>query len=179
MAPHSGQEGNWKRDRMMDYEGIEGKANELTKVYSEPPIPVYRIARNLGVQVWVTDFGDIAEEHSGFCDFREREIYLNRRGDTKMRLLAAAHELGHLLFHVEHFREKGERFAFSPIYPGVAGDSEPENEANLFARCLLLPRAILELHLNKGTEPSILAAAFDVTVDTLQRREIEITSLRE
>ena len=53
-------------NRMVDCKDIEGKANEFTKVYSEPPISVYRIAWNLGVQVWVTDFDEIAEEHSGF-----------------------------------------------------------------------------------------------------------------
>ena len=174
----SGREGGTIRGiRMMNRKHIEEKANELTKVYSEPPIPVYKIARSQNVQVWVADFGVLAEKYSGFCDFRKGEIYLNREDDTKRRIFAAAHELGHLLFHEDHFREKRERFAFLPRYSNTSDNSKQEDEANLFARCLLLPRATLEPHLaDRKNESSILAAAFDVTVDILKERREEIDS---
>ena len=164
---------------MMDYKDIEKKADSLTGAGSDFPIPVYGIARKLGVKVWVADFGELAEEYSGFCDFRKREIYLNRDDGAIRRVFTAAHELGHLLFHESHFKEKGERFAFLPRYSNAVDDSTQENEANLFARCLLLPRVALEPHLKERNEPSVLAAAFDVTTDLLEERRTEIVSSQE
>lgn len=160
----------------MNSKDIERKADSLTEVYSDLPIPVYDIARKLGVEVWVADFDEIAEEYSGFCDFDGREIYLNREDSARRRVFTAAHELGHLLLHEEHFKGKGERFASLPRHPNAIDDTPQEKEANLFARCLLLPRPVLEPHLKKENEQDILAAAFNVTVDLLEERRKEIVS---
>ena len=158
----------------MDAKDIEKRADVLTGAGSDFPIPVYGIARKLGVKVWVADFGEIAEEYSGFCDFHKRGIYLNLEDDARRQVFTAAHELGHLLFHEKHFRKEGKRFAFLPRHLNAIDDSEQENEANIFARCLLLPRATLEPHLTDGNERSVLAAAFNVTTDLLEEREKEI-----
>ena len=161
---------------MMDYEDIEKEADNLTEAYSEIPVPVYDITRKLGVKVWIADFGEIAGEYSGFCDFDRGEIYLNREDNTRRRIFTTAHELGHLRLHEEHFKSKGERFAFLPRHPNVTDDSPQEKEANLFARCLLLPRPALEPRLREKNEQDILAAAFNVTTDLLEERRKEIAS---
>ena len=173
------REDEYKGTGMMGRNEIEEKAGSLAGAGSDFPIPVYDIARRLGVKVWVADFGDLAEEYSGFCDFREGEIYLNRDDNAIRRVFTAAHELGHLLLHEDYFEKKGERFAFLPRYSSAVDDSEQEKEANLFARCLLLPRAVLEPHLKGGNEPSVLAAAFDVTTDLLEERQAEIGTSQE
>ena len=52
---------------MMERRDIEEGANELTKVYSEVPIPVYEIAREKGLEVYLVDFGDYVDT---FDDYR-------------------------------------------------------------------------------------------------------------
>ena len=161
---------------MMHSEDIEKKANELTGAGSDFPIPVYGIARKLGVKVWMADFGKLTHKYSGFADFHGRGIYLNREDDAIRHFFTVAHELGHILFHEKYFTEKGKRFAFLPRHLNTADDSEQETEANLFARCLLLPRATLEPHLKGENEKNVLAAAFNVTTSLLEERKKEIDS---
>lgn len=55
----------------------------------------------------------------------------------------------------------------------IKDDTKQEHEANFFARCLLLPQAVLEAHIERN-EPSILASAFDVPLDVSEERQKEI-----
>ena len=144
-------------------EEIKGRVDALIRDYREPPIPVFDVARQQGVRVWIADFGKIERKYSSFCDFEKREIYLNRIANVKRRAFAAAHELGRLLLH----EDTEERFAFLPMNSKVKDGTEQEHEANFFAQCLLLPKIVLERHI-KADKQHIFASAFDVPLDVLR-----------
>ncbi|MCY4048586.1 MAG: ImmA/IrrE family metallo-endopeptidase [Hyphomicrobiales bacterium] len=157
-----------RKDRIRD------RVNALIGESPEPPIPIFDIARQQGVRVWIADFGKIERRYSSFCDFEKREIYLNRKANVTRWSFAAAHELGRLLLH----EDNEERFAFLPMNTNVKDDTEQEHEANFFARCLLLPRTAIESHLERN-EPSILASAFDVPLDVLEERQKDLKERQE
>lgn len=159
-------------------EEIKGRVDALIRDYREPPIPVFDVARQQGVRVWIADFGKIERKYSSFCDFEKREIYLNRIANVKRRTFAAAHELGRLLLH----EGTEERFAFFPMNAEVKDGTEQEHEANFFAQCLLLPKTVLERHI-KADKQHIFASAFDVPLDVLrdvlEERQIDLEELQK
>ena len=91
---------------MMDYRDIEKKANKLTEVYSEPPVPVYEVARSQGVEVYEVGFKNRIKNYLGFCDLADDVIYLNKDASPTQQILTAAHELGHWILHKEDYEKK-------------------------------------------------------------------------
>lgn len=152
----------------MKQEDIEEKANELTKVYSEPPIPVYEIIREAGLQVYEADFGDAHTRFSGFIDFKTKGIYLNQ-DDTKTRnRFTAAHELGHWILHRNLFEADPSKYNFLLRGKNTDNNDPEEQEADYFATCLLVPRSLLSpLRENSA---KILACAFGVSRSMMEIR---------
>ena len=157
----------------MDYRNIEQKANELTGIYSELPIPVYEIAQEEGVEVYDADFGNFANICSGFCDFDERGIYLNQDDSPTRQFFVAAHELGHWFLHKKKYEKEPDGFAFC-LKQGVDAsgfdiDVNVEKEAHYFAVNLVMPIRLVKT-LKHRFSASELANIFNVSRTMMEKR---------
>lgn len=121
----------------------ESTADELTKLYSTPPIPVHEIAESNGVNVVFVDFGQHAEQVSGLCDFQARRIYVNKLDSAERQTFTMAHELGHWLLHRDVFLNDPDRYPVLPRFSAPDRADPLEKEANKFAACLLVPSRLL------------------------------------
>ena len=151
---------------------IESEANKLTKVYSEPPIPVYEIARENGVEVYTANFEEVADTFSGFCDFRNDNIYLNQDDTPVRQFFTAAHELGHWVLHKELYLANPKEYAFMPKRRAIAGDSSDnpkEEEADYFASCLLMPHPLVK-EFQTHFSTTELAGMFNVPRALMEKR---------
>ena len=162
---------------MMQRRDIEKDANELTKVYSDVPMPVYEIAREKGLEVYVADFGDYVDTFSGFCDFKKGNIYLNKMDIEERRSFTAAHELGHWVLHKDTYLANPEKYEFMPKRRAIVNnhpDNDMEEEADFFATCLLIPR-----HLIRKFQPRFsareLADIFNVPWVLMEKRLKDIS----
>jgi len=146
----------------------ETKAKALTDQYSVPPIPVYEIAENSGVNVVFADFGSNAEAVSGFCDFNSRRLYVNKDDSTQRQAFTMAHELGHWLLHRDFFTKDPDRYMVLPRFSDPNRDDSMEKEANKFAACLLVPEKLLRPVI--GAPVSALARVFGVSRTMMEFR---------
>ena len=143
-------------------------ADKLTKDISAPPIPVYEIAENNGVNVLFADFGAHSETVSGLCDFEAARIYVNKDDSPERQAFTMGHELGHWILHKEIY------LANPDSYPVLARFSVPnrndpmEKEANRFAACLLVPERLLKPV--KGAPVASLAKSFGVSRTMMEFR---------
>jgi len=154
-----------------------------------PPVPVERIARSL-LGLFIDEADDIralagapADQGrlSGMLDPAEMVVWIDRgesRRSPGRRRFTIAHEIGHLLLHVpagsEAFYDRtGD---IREIDEGPAGEEVPElrrreREANVFARELLMPEALMneQAHLTGFNLPA-LADRFEVSVAAMRLR---------
>lgn len=137
------------------------RADEFTKPYDRPPIPVHQIAENNGVDVVFADFGRHARTVAGFCDFAAAKLYVNRSDRIDRQGFTIAHEFGHWVLHRELFLSEPSRYPVLPRF-SVPNRNDPlEKEANHFAAHLLVPSRLLA-KVAKATVPE-LARAFGVS----------------
>jgi hypothetical protein len=154
-----------------------------------PPVPVERIARSL-LGLLVDEADDIRAlpgapgdqgRLSGMLDPAEMVVWVDRdeaRRSPGRRRFTIAHEIGHLLLHVPASREA--------IYDrpgdirehdeGASGEEVPElrrreREANVFARELLMPEALVDEQAHAtGFNLPALAGRFEVSVPAMRLR---------
>lgn len=158
----------WKReaDRLGEIENI---TENLTRIYSEPPIPVYEIAREKGLEVYVTDFEEVADVFSGFCDFKNDNIFLNQADTPKKQYLTAAHELGHWILHKDIYTANPEKYMFMPRRKLADTEDPMEKEADHFAACLLMPRFLVKEFYSNSLVAE-LADMFNVSRTLMEKR---------
>ncbi|MDN3711933.1 ImmA/IrrE family metallo-endopeptidase [Paracoccus cavernae] len=118
-------------------------ANNLTGKLKSPPVPVYQIAEQSGVDVVFADFGPHAATVAGFCDFENAKLYVNRDDRSERQQFTIAHELGHWLLHKELFLTDPARYPVLPRFAHPDRDNVYEKEANCFAANLLVPERLL------------------------------------
>ena len=151
---------------------IQGKADKFTEVFTYPPIPVYEVIReHTTMDVFIADFKDHKDDYSGFVDFEDQEIYINKDDTQKRQRFTAAHELGHCVLHKES------EYKVLPKRQGLfTTDDEIEDEANEFAINLLAPLNLLEPV--SYLPPAKLAEIFDVstTIVELQLKKLPVAS---
>jgi Zn-dependent peptidase ImmA (M78 family) len=136
---------------------IELKANELLKNLNigSPPVPIKDIVEDLGLSVISYDLSDevsgilVIENDKGSIGFNPK----NSKGRQRFTI---AHELGHYVLHRQLKSEKSEVFIdkdFIVKYRSqkVYTESEirQEQEANMFAAALLMPKEMLQSELSK------------------------------
>lgn len=143
-------------------------ANNLTKPYSSPPIPVYEIAENNGVNVVFAGFGVNSEAVSGFCDFEQKRLYVNRDDSTQRQMFTMAHELGHWMLHRDFFLANPDNYPVLPRFSDPNKNDPMEKEANKFAACLLVPLRLLRPV--RGASVSALANTFGVSQTMMEYR---------
>ena len=147
--------------RLPRWNVAKNAADELTKDFSAPPIPVLQIAESTGVDVVFADFGQHTGTVAGFCDFGAAKLFVNRKDSPERQTFTIAHELGHWVLHREEFLRD------PASYPVLARLSTPNNnnafekEANKFAAHLLVPSHLLEPV--RGASVASLARAFGVS----------------
>ena len=124
-------------------EHAEKTADDLTDIYSSPPIPPRDIAEENGVHVLFVDFGKHAETVSGLVDFSKARLYVNGSDKFERQSFTIAHELGHWLLHKDLYDADPERYNVLPRFSDPFRDDPLEQEANRFAASLLIPRRLL------------------------------------
>ncbi|MFQ3243738.1 MAG: Zn-dependent peptidase ImmA (M78 family) [Arenicella sp.] len=143
-------------------------ANGLTDIFTSPPIPVLEIAESNGVDVIFSDFGEHKDSVSGFCDFKNARLFVNKDESINRQTFTMAHELGHWLMHKELFIADPERYPV--LLRSQSGDkNDPlEVEANNFAANLLVPSSLLISVKDFGSAK--LASIFGVSLQMMEIR---------
>lgn len=143
-------------------------ADNLTAKYQKPPIPVHRIAEEQGVNVVFADFGKHSATVSGFCDFKNAQLFVNRQDRPGRQVFTIAHELGHWILHRELFLADPSRYPVLPRFSAPDRNDVLEKEANHFAANLLVPDRLLDPI--RHAPVAALARAFGVTPTMMEFR---------
>ena len=134
----------------------------------EPPIDPVEMARSRGVEVFFADFaGESRSAVSGYYDFKDNSIYVNKADDPRRQLFTIAHELGHHLLHDEWARSSDYKVLWRD--PTRRGRDTKEQEANAFAANLLMPRELMDEYYRILPLPK-LARLFAVSVPAMEAR---------
>ncbi len=153
-------------------------AHEVLKTtgIKEPPVPVFEIARELGVTLRI---GPLPKDLSGFLIREKGKIVLgvNSLHPRQRQAFTVAHELGHLRLHPDgSFVDHGFSFYFRDARSSKATDPR-EIQANQFAAELLMPEQFIDpiLHgrsVDLGDEQYLnsLAKRFQVSSQALSFR---------
>lgn len=136
-----------------------------------PPINVYEIARNYGLQIIETDFPAEQNDIAGFVTAQNAmgKLYVNLSDHPNRRRFTIAHELGHWRLHRDELRANPERSILFRIAIGQLNKDPIEKEANIFAANLLVPLDLLKQH-KKGKTQEELAKLFNVSTDVIGYR---------
>ena len=134
--------------------------------YSDPPVNPAEIARHLGIKVFFVEFSGKFSKVSGFYDYEEDAIYVNKQDFALHKIFTIAHELGHRMLHRD--------WAASQEYRVLARDEdatrdEYELEADEFAGQLLAPRFMLDKYIERVTLPE-LSRLFVISIPELKVR---------
>ncbi len=127
-----------------------------------PPVPVEKLAKSLGVRIEYNPFDD---ELSGMAFLRDGKpiIGVNSKHHPNRQRFTIAHELGHIVLHRSHLEtavliDKSKNFMieegknFIPRNQTSAEGSDPlEIQANAFASELLLPAKLVRQVLSEST----------------------------
>lgn len=130
-------------------------ATELLDEIGNPgiPVPVERIARNLGVQVRYAPLdGDI----SGMAYIKDgvRIIGVNNLHHANRQRFTLAHELGHLVLHPNELAQRLhlDRGSLHRDGRSSRGEDPLEISANAFASELLMPRRLMSAAMGAGVD---------------------------
>lgn len=158
-----------------------------------PPVDLMRVSESLGAKIKYTPLED---KVSGalLVKGNEKHIMVNSSHSATRQRFTLAHELGHLQLHDPEnrlFIDEQIRVyqrvdtAHSGIYdqPGSMTSPVEEQEANMFAAALLMPRALLERaalerDLTDELEVSALAATFGVSEQAMSIRLQQLKVVR-
>lgn len=131
----------------------------------EPPIDVMRLARRMGVEVGrETDprYSGRLESADGPEPFAH--IFVNTDEPRKRQRFTIAHEFGHLMKHPVGLRWR------DTDYRGT----KEEREANNFAASLLMPATMVEAYAELTADARELATIFDVGVQSMEYRLLNV-----
>lgn len=140
----------------------------------EPPIDVYELARNNGIEIIEQLFPNNYKNVSGFINIEDDHpvMYVNANDSQNRRKFTVAHELGHWILHEILIREDPKKAVLLRVALGANTDIL-EKEANAFAAELLVPMDIFsKLKNNKSVKQ--LAELFQVSTDVIGYREITL-----
>jgi Zn-dependent peptidase ImmA (M78 family) len=149
------------------------------------PVDPLRVAKTLGIKVVNAKFSD--ETISGLISKNKGDatIFVNHADSPLRKRFTIAHELGHLLLHMEG--ESAEfvdpKFNFRPTDPYEQFDSWSEDrkkewEANRFAAALLMDESLI-LSAIKSIPASDLALHFQVSQQAMSIRLNELGLSKE
>jgi len=151
---------------------IESANEVLAENYlSEPPINVYELAKNYGLDVIEVHFPASQDNISGFVTATDGtgKLYVNANEPPNRRRFTVAHELGHWRLHKEELQTNPERSILFRIAIGQLNKDPIEREANIFAANLLVPLDMLRKY-KAGKTNAELAKLFNVSADVIGYR---------
>lgn len=155
-----------------NYHNAKEKAEQMLKenFVNDPPVDVYEIAKNEGLEIEIKDFSDKFNHISGYIKPEIRTIFVNSRDTENRRKFTIAHELGHWILHRDKLESEPEKYAILYRIPlGRSQDDPVEQEANCFAANLLVPEEMLTARREGKTEEE-LATEFHVSRDVIGYR---------
>jgi Zn-dependent peptidase ImmA (M78 family) len=152
-----------------DYRRVKLAVNQLLTEFNivEPPVDPVRLSRELGVEVIFATFAESDNNISGFYDFEENAIYVNKNEFPLRQTFTVAHELGHKVLHEEWAKSSDYRILLRDQL--FDSDDPNEKEANAFAANLLVPRVMLDKYWRGATEEQ-LSQLFAVSVPVIRNR---------
>lgn len=134
---------------MVDIAAAKARATEIVERFGvkTPPVPVERIAKQLGV---IVQYAPFDEELSGMAFLKEGVaiIGINSNHHPNRQRYTLAHELAHIYLHRPHL-EAGVHVDQSSVNSlrrdlvSAEGTDPLEREANAFAAELLMPAKLL------------------------------------
>lgn len=153
-------------------DAIQAADKVLAENYlTEPPIDVYELAKNYGLEVVEVPFPPEQDNISGFvsADNGVGKLYVNANEGPNRRRFTVAHELGHWKLHQEELQNNPQRSILFRIAIGQMNQDPIEKEANVFAANLLVPLNMLKKYKDSKTN-SELAKLFNVSTDVIGYR---------
>jgi Zn-dependent peptidase ImmA (M78 family) len=126
---------------MTDVDSIRAKALEIRNKYGmqEPPVNVFDIASNEGIDIVYFNPKDDTSDVSGLFVKDEKRVYLNADEPAERQAFTLAHELAH--YFLDH---KPDEYGVYKRYSLYSEKKPPrEQEADLFAAELLMPRDLI------------------------------------
>lgn len=152
-----------------DYARVKREVRRLLDEFkiSAPPVDPVKIARGVGVNVYFVGFGPDQQNISGFYDFEEQAIFVNKEEYPLRQTFTIAHELGHKILHREWAKSSEYRMLMRD--QDYNGDEPHEKEANAFAAHLLVPRFLLDQYWKLLTVEE-LSRLFAVSVPMIKNR---------
>lgn len=118
-------------------------ADNLTKPFHEPPVPVKEIAESQQLDVVFVDFGEFQSTVAGALDFEGQRILVNNSESFPRQNFTIAHELGHWILHRHLFETHPEKYPVLLRSTFGVKKNAVEQEADNFAANLLVPDRLL------------------------------------
>lgn len=157
------------RNEKPDYRRAEREALRILEQFGlkEPPVDPVDVATRLGVPVRFVSFsGESDRRVSGFYDCETDEIWVNKHEFPLRQTFTVAHELGHKVLHDAWARSDNYRVLLRD--PSATEWDPVEQEANVFAANLLMPRSMMDAYYNLPVEQ--ISRLFAVSVPAVKNR---------
>lgn len=170
--------------RELYIESVARQTLESSGLSDEAPINAKSIAEILGGKVQTVVISCSRMPH-GACVIKRGDSFIIKVMDDEVdrRNYLIAHQLGHLLIHMNYGLEEYKEFADGDGYDldelKVGDDRMLDHEAHVFACELIMPRSSFARELKKRSEYgrydlNALAKVFDVTPNTIRQRGIHL-----
>jgi Zn-dependent peptidase ImmA (M78 family) len=150
--------------------------NEATRLLNEagiysPPVNPIDVSRFLGVRVSFVSFTGDSSQISGLFDFTTDTIMVNKDEPGVRQTFTIAHELGHRVMHQDWAASDN----YSVLWrdPTKQKKDRREQEANVFAASLLMPREMVKRY--RHLDIQAMARLFAVSEQVVNNR---LNSLR-
>jgi len=154
-----------------EWDSARQAARNLISRYhiSDPPVNVFEIAKNEGIEIVFFRPTPKTEGVSGVLEKTKKRIYLNALESPKRQAYTLAHELGH--YFLKHRTNEYGVYRRDTTYEVKL---PKEKEADMFAAELLMPRRML-LHIKNmygltDNDANILANMFAVSESAMRYR---------
>jgi len=129
-----------------DYSRVKKEALAVLNAYGvdKPPVPIYKIVEDRGLDVKFVKFSTFGDRVAGFTRFEDATIYVNADDPMNRQTWTIAHEFGHWILHRHLFEQDPDRYSVLMRRPIGRNDDPIEKEANAFARQILVPEKLLK-----------------------------------
>ena len=129
-----------------DYARVKREALSVLSKYGveKPPVPIYQIVEDQGVDVKFVKFNTLSDKVAGFTKFDEATIYVNADDVMNRQTWTIAHEFGHWMLHKHLFEQDPGRYSVLMRRAQGRNEDTLEKEANAFARQILIPEKLLK-----------------------------------
>lgn len=127
-----------------DFKGAAERAKRVIEenLVTFPPVNVFDIALNYGLEVVYAPFGEMRDV-AGFINLDTKQIVVNDMDSVSRQRFTIAHELGHWLMHKDALMHNPNQGVLLRRPLGAPDPDPREKEANCFAANLLVPGTLL------------------------------------